>query len=112
MSDKLSDALAKFDAMMAHLGGCTDGGCVIKRPAGMHTNGGCRCPQDKMKMQRAMRAANDLREAVSAFLAASHSPATHTTATASYAVRVCELSDSQCSRGCGNGPCKKERGAA
>ncbi|WP_186200615.1 hypothetical protein [Burkholderia gladioli] len=75
MSDKLSDALAKFNTTMDHLGGCTDGGCVIKRPAGMHTNGGCRCPQDKMKMQRAMYAANGLRDAVAAALAASPAPA-------------------------------------
>ena len=74
MSDKLSDALAKFNTTMDHLGGCTDGGCVIKRPAGMHTNGGCRCPQDKMKMQRAMYAANGLRDAVAAALAASPAP--------------------------------------
>ena len=27
--------------------GCGDGGCVIKKPSGMVTNGGCRCrPQD------------------------------------------------------------------
>jgi len=30
----------------AHIGGCGDGGCVILRPKGMHTNGGCRCPRD------------------------------------------------------------------
>ena len=22
---------------------CSDGNCVIKRPTGMHTNGGCKC---------------------------------------------------------------------
>ncbi|QKM47755.1 hypothetical protein B7760_01779 [Burkholderia glumae] len=75
MSDKLSDALAKYNSMMDHLGGCSDGGCVIKRPAGMHTNGGCRCPKDAMKMQRAMYVANGLRDAVSAFLAPSPAPA-------------------------------------
>jgi hypothetical protein len=26
--------------------GCTDGGCVVQRPTGMHTNGGCRCSRD------------------------------------------------------------------
>src|SRR6266404_1628374 len=25
------------------LEGCSDGNCVILKPAGMHTNGGCRC---------------------------------------------------------------------
>ena len=23
--------------------GCSDGGCVIHKPTGMHTNGGCHC---------------------------------------------------------------------
>ena len=26
--------------------GCGDGGCVVERPTGMHTNGGCRCLQE------------------------------------------------------------------
>jgi hypothetical protein len=26
--------------------GCGDGNCVIKKPRGMHTNGGCRCGRD------------------------------------------------------------------
>jgi hypothetical protein len=25
------------------IGGCGDGNCVVLRPVGMHTNGGCRC---------------------------------------------------------------------
>lgn len=28
------------------VGGCGDGNCVVLRPAGMHTNGGCRCTHD------------------------------------------------------------------
>jgi hypothetical protein len=26
-----------------HVLGCSDGNCVVLRPTGMHTNGGCRC---------------------------------------------------------------------
>ena len=28
------------------VGGCGDGNCVVLRPNGMHTNGGCRCTHD------------------------------------------------------------------
>ncbi len=28
--------------------GCSDGGCILKRPVGMHTNGGCRCISTQM----------------------------------------------------------------
>jgi hypothetical protein len=59
-------AAEKYDAMMKHIGGCTDGGCVIVRPKGMHTNGGCKCPRDQVKMTRAMYAANELRAALNA----------------------------------------------
>jgi hypothetical protein len=62
--DRIDAAVELFDARMAHIGGCTDGGCVIVRPKGMHTNGGCKCPQNKYKMQRAMYAAIDLRNAL------------------------------------------------
>lgn len=64
MSTTVSEALANYDTMAAHVGGCTDGGCVIVRPTGMHTNGGCKCWQDKMKAQRMMRAAYQLSEAI------------------------------------------------
>ena len=32
------------------LGGCSDGNCVIHKPKGMHTNGGCRCASDTFNM--------------------------------------------------------------
>ncbi|CAB3753952.1 hypothetical protein [Paraburkholderia humisilvae] len=64
--ERLDTALARYDALMASVEGCTDGGCVIRRPAGMHTNGGCRCTRAAHKMQRAMHAAKDLRTAVAA----------------------------------------------
>ena len=41
--------------------GCTDGGCVISRPSGMVTNGGCHCVSEaqhdttqRMRVQRAL----------------------------------------------------------
>jgi hypothetical protein len=41
-------SLNDFKAEMAKLNrwaqhGCSDGGCQIEKPKGMHTNGGCRC---------------------------------------------------------------------
>lgn len=35
------------------IGGCGDGHCVILRPVGMHTNGGCGCTRD-MDAQKLM----------------------------------------------------------
>lgn len=52
LEDKVSDALSDFNKMMEAIGGCTDGNCVIVRPKGMHTNGGCRCTRDYIKMQQ------------------------------------------------------------
>ena len=50
--DHLSKAVLTLEARLAEIGGCSDGYCVIVRPIGMHTNGGCRCYQDRTKMQR------------------------------------------------------------
>ena len=57
---RVDEALSKYAAMRDHVGGCTDGSCVIKRPTGMHTNGGCKCWQDKIKAQRMMHAGQEL----------------------------------------------------
>lgn len=59
-------ALARYDALMESVEGCTDGGCVIRAPKGMHTNGGCRCTRAEHKMRRAMYASQELRRAVAA----------------------------------------------
>lgn len=32
-----------YQEIAEEIGGCGDGGCIIHRPGGMHTNGGCRC---------------------------------------------------------------------
>jgi hypothetical protein len=40
----MSDDLIKlYRDQQDALGGCSDGYCVIKKPVGMRTNGGCRC---------------------------------------------------------------------
>ena len=41
-----------------------DGYCLVKRPVGMHTNGGCTCWRDKYKAQRMMGAGQRLRAAI------------------------------------------------
>lgn len=32
------------------LEGCGDGSCIVARPKGMHTNGGCRCDERRLRM--------------------------------------------------------------
>jgi hypothetical protein len=41
-----------------YLRGCTDGNCIIRKPVGMHTNGGCRCVKE---LQHAFRGQMDER---------------------------------------------------
>jgi len=57
-------AIDRFDLQMAMIGGCTDGACVIVKPRGMHTNGGCTCMRDPLKFQRLAVAAQQLRAEV------------------------------------------------
>lgn len=50
---KLQDLQEDIQTLADQLkNGCRDGGCVIKKPSGMHTNAGCRCTprqiQDRM----------------------------------------------------------------
>ena len=44
--------MAERDDLLSKIGGCGDGGCIIVKPLGQHTNGGCRCWMNKMTMQR------------------------------------------------------------
>ncbi|MFQ0815760.1 hypothetical protein AVM02_07560 [Brucella anthropi] len=60
----VSAALGALDNALAVIGGCGDGNCVVVRPKGQHTNGGCRCFQDRMKMQRFAFAMNQFRDVV------------------------------------------------
>lgn len=69
-SEKIARLQSRFaDAQAALGGGCSDGYCVIKKPQGMHTNGGCRCLyySDHTKLQRVgqmLRIAHELSAAI------------------------------------------------
>lgn len=65
MSEALREAIKTYDAIADSIGSCGDGGCLVKRPVGMHTNGGCRCSDERLKAQRMMRAGAILRAALS-----------------------------------------------
>lgn len=61
---RLPDALDRYEAAANHVGGCGDSNCVVVRPVGQRTNGGCRCYTDKMKAQRMMMAGQMLSASV------------------------------------------------
>lgn len=60
--------LSEFESAMGLIGGCGDGYCIIVKPKGMHTNGGCRCSRDHLKMQRFAYYSNRLVLALKAHL--------------------------------------------
>ena len=62
-------ALDAYESKMQQIGGCSDGGCVVVKPKGMHTNGGCKCWKNERSMQRLAMAANSLTKALRAALA-------------------------------------------
>ena len=64
--ERLGELLDQFDQGCADIGGCSDGGCVIQRPKGQHTNGGCRCSDDRIRMRRFAQRAAYFREKVRA----------------------------------------------
>lgn len=64
--ERIQKAATLYDQLMDSVQGCTDGGCLIRKPQGMHTNGGCRCNRDSMKTQRVLYAAKQLRAAIDA----------------------------------------------
>lgn len=66
--EKLKTAFDAYEAGMHFIGSCGDGGCLIERPKGQHTNGGCRCSHDKSRAQRAMQRGRMLADAVRAAL--------------------------------------------
>lgn len=68
-AEALREALARHDVQAEAAGSCLDGYCVVKRPQGQHTNGGCRCSTDRMKASRMMMAGQALANAVRAALA-------------------------------------------
>lgn len=64
LAETLAGALEQFDQGCAAIGGCSDGYCVIQRPKGQHTNGGCRCSDDRNRMRRFASRAAYFREKV------------------------------------------------
>lgn len=58
----ITKALARYEDLMSSVSSCTDGGCLIRRPKGLHTNGGCKCHRNAMKTARAIYAGNELAE--------------------------------------------------
>lgn len=52
--------IGEYKLLRDHIGGCLDGGCLIKTPKGMHTNGGCKCSTNNIKAQRMMYAGKRL----------------------------------------------------
>jgi hypothetical protein len=49
--EQLRERLAALDQQAEALGGCGDANCVIHRPKGQHTNGGCHCYENRAKMR-------------------------------------------------------------
>ncbi len=53
MDNDVAKAVLQFRGMQAAMGnGCHDGYCVIEKPKGMHTNGGCYCMDDLTFQQK------------------------------------------------------------
>ncbi len=52
IEERLNILIAAHNAALEKLGGCGDGGCIVHRPRGQHTNGGCRCNHDAILMGR------------------------------------------------------------
>lgn len=65
---EIADRLAHYDAVARDIGSCGDGYCVVLHQKGQHTNGGCRCSDDRMKARRMMAAGDSLAKAVRAAL--------------------------------------------
>lgn len=62
-TSNLAEAIRQYDDLrdaMSSQSGCMDGGCLVKRPKGMHTNGGCKCHRDQIVSQRMMYAGERL----------------------------------------------------
>lgn len=65
-NEELRKAL-QDDAELRHkIGGCSDGGCIIEKPQGMHTNGGCKCNRNPLKMAHFAYAHMELVKAIAA----------------------------------------------
>jgi hypothetical protein len=40
------------EELINEIDGCQDSSCLVKKPTGMCTNGGCRCYKDRIKVQK------------------------------------------------------------
>jgi len=58
----MDDLVKRYRDLQISIGGCHDGYCVIRKPQGMHTNGGCNCLED-MKLHERNRIGGLLRYA-------------------------------------------------
>ena len=67
----IRNAIKERSDFLAHVGGCSDGNCVIRRPEGMHTNGGCSCSNNGQKMQKYCYANNLFAAMIKTLVAAS-----------------------------------------
>ena len=66
----MANSVEKFRSMQKIIGGCHDGYCVIEKPKGMHTNGGCSCLEDlnfqgRQKVGHMLRAAQEMVDDIS-----------------------------------------------
>ena len=52
----LETAANELSERLSKIGGCTDGGCQVVTPKGMHTNGGCKCLSDHLTARRVVHA--------------------------------------------------------
>lgn len=66
VSDNPKSLARLYQDICADIGGCTDGNCLIVRPEGMHTNGGCKCwvHMNKYDVQRLTQVAQRLAASV------------------------------------------------
>jgi hypothetical protein len=58
------DLLKELEENLTTIGGCGDGGCVVHVRPGMHTNGGCRCNRDYIKMSRVLHSYRKFTEGI------------------------------------------------
>ncbi|HHV66403.1 MAG TPA: hypothetical protein GXX48_01950 [Ochrobactrum intermedium] len=66
----LDDAAADLNEQLSVIGSCGNAHCIILAPGGQHTNGGCQCWQDRMKMQRFAVAMNRYRDRIASIATA------------------------------------------
>lgn len=53
--ERVARAERELDEALKDIGGCSDGYCIVVKPKGMHTNGGCHCNRDGHKMIRVVQ---------------------------------------------------------